>query len=468
MKKRKNNSFDSANTLLALTLLVVAVAIMGFVVLHQSKKSIMVQIKERMLDVAKTASYMIDGEKIKNLHPDAVEEADISQAITVLDSFQYNIDLAYIYCIGMSNTGRPFITVDPSKGGEDATGLEIEKTDALILAFNGTAAADDKITTDKYGDFYSAYSPIFDSDHNVVGVVGVDFEYEWFRNQLGRLRVLILIIGLVSLLLGIVLARIISWNNRRRLKTLSENVVKLGEGFDKLQSKMMSSSIDKLNLLPENSSKRELLEKLSKGGPKVNVNRLDISETDYTMRTLNENITQFIDYIDSQTYIDQTTRTGNKAAYQKARNKAIEDIKKGNAKFGVAFFDIGHMKQINSKYGFEAGDRLIFDTATMLKEIFGVKNVFHITSDEFIVVIQDKGFYDMRGLIVSFDKAVRNYNESREGGPELVVVRGFDAFHEGVDKDYKSVYMKASESAEKYKEKLLEKIEMNKMRNYYY
>ena len=43
-------------------------------------------------------------------------------------------------------------------------------TDALYEASKGYAAADNKQYEDAWGTFYSAYSPVFDSDGKVAGI----------------------------------------------------------------------------------------------------------------------------------------------------------------------------------------------------------------------------------------------------------------------------------------------------------
>ena len=64
--------------------------------------------------------------------------------------------------------------------------------------------------TDRWGEFYSAYSPVFDSSGNVAGVVAVDFAVEWFDSQLSaQTRSTIssyLIILIFCLLVGGILA----------------------------------------------------------------------------------------------------------------------------------------------------------------------------------------------------------------------------------------------------------------------
>ena len=65
-------------------------------------------------------------------------------------------------------------------------GDEVEFTDALAKAGKGTAAVDEKPYTDQWGEFYSAYSPVLDSQGNVAGIVVADFSADWFDGQLAE------------------------------------------------------------------------------------------------------------------------------------------------------------------------------------------------------------------------------------------------------------------------------------------
>ena len=235
----------------------------------------------------------------------------------------------------------------------------------------------------------------------------------------------------------------------RKFQQINNELYRLEDGFETLKKKMIDSSIDRINLLPENERERQL-KQLSKGGSSVHVNRHGISNVNYNMRVMTQGMNQFIDYIDSQTYIDQLTRVGNKAAYKNAVKLCNESIERGDAKFGIGFFDMNGLRDINMKFGFEAGDRLLFDTADLLKKSFGPKNVFHVASDEFIVVMQDANYYDMRMLTSKFEDYVKKYNDGREE-PLLSVARGCDAFRHDIEDSYRDVFARASKASKQDK-----------------
>lgn len=236
----------------------------------------------------------------------------------------------------------------------------------------------------------------------------------------------------------------------RKFQNINNELYKLEDGFESLKKKMIESSIDRINLLPENEREKQL-KQLSKGGSTIHVNRHGISNVNYNMRVMTQGMNQFINYIDSQTYIDQLTRVGNKAAYKNAVKLCNDAIERGDAKFGIGFFDMNGLRDINMKFGFEAGDRLLFDTADLLKKSFGAKNVFHVASDEFIVVMMDANYYDMRMLTSKFEDEVKKYNTGREE-PLLSVARGCDAFRHDIEDNYREVFARASKASKQDKQ----------------
>ncbi len=62
--------------------------------------------------------------------------------------------------------------------------LTKESTDALYQASLGKPSVDKVPYEDSWGRFYSAYSPVFDSNGKVAGIVAVDFSADWYDKQI--------------------------------------------------------------------------------------------------------------------------------------------------------------------------------------------------------------------------------------------------------------------------------------------
>ncbi|MCR5788798.1 MAG: GGDEF domain-containing protein [Lachnospiraceae bacterium] len=92
---------------------------------------------------------------------------------------------------------------------------------------------------------------------------------------------------------------------------------------------------------------------------------------------------------------DSMTGVRNKHAYSEAElslNRKIHENEIGN--LAVVVCDINGLKYVNDTQGHAAGDKLIKDASNMICEYFPHGAVYRIGGDEFVVLLQGKG-YDM-------------------------------------------------------------------------
>ena len=163
-----------------------------------------------MLDIANCAAASVNGDVLKLLSDDNVGGEESKEIYKTLAVFRDNVELTYVYCIKRESEGHYIFTLDLDPLTPASYGEEVEFTEALDSAGHGKSAVDEIPYTDRWGEFYSAYSPVFDSAGNVAGVVAVDFAVEWFDSQLSaQTRSTIssyLIILIFCLLVGGILA----------------------------------------------------------------------------------------------------------------------------------------------------------------------------------------------------------------------------------------------------------------------
>ena len=163
-----------------------------------------------MLDIANCAPASVNGDVLKLLSDDNVGGEESKEIYKTLAVFRDNVELTYVYCIKRESEGHYIFTLDLDPLTPASYGEEVEFTEALDSAGHGKSAVDEIPYTDRWGEFYSAYSPVFDSAGNVAGVVAVDFAVEWFDSQLSaQTRSTIssyLIILIFCLLVGGILA----------------------------------------------------------------------------------------------------------------------------------------------------------------------------------------------------------------------------------------------------------------------
>ncbi len=176
--------------------------------LIMSQRAVKKTIQQRMIDIANCASGSVNGDGLKRIKKDSIGSAGYYRISNTLAIFLNNIEAKYIYAVRIEDDDTFTISIDPSMETIDEFGIPIEATPALISASKGVSSVDDFPTTDKWGTFYSAYSPVFDADGNVAGIIGVDFEKEWYDDQINEQSTQILISSLIILFFCLVIASI--------------------------------------------------------------------------------------------------------------------------------------------------------------------------------------------------------------------------------------------------------------------
>ena len=154
------------------------------VVMQKSRSAMKVLVDKRMMDVAKTAADMIDGDALSRLRADGKDTSDYKGVLDTLGYFRDNInDLKYIYCIKQVSDKEFVFSADPTILDPGEFGEPVVYTEALYEASRGITSVDSVPYEDDWGTFYSAYSPVYDSFGGIAGILAVDFSAEWYDAQ---------------------------------------------------------------------------------------------------------------------------------------------------------------------------------------------------------------------------------------------------------------------------------------------
>ena len=224
--------------------LVVVNAFLGFVLTNQSKSAMKTLINYRMLDIANTAADMLNGDDLRNLKAEDKDTARYKKVLDTLSFFRDNIELNYIYCVQVVGEKSFAFSVDPTITDPGEFGAPVVYTDALYQASLGKAAVDTEPYSDEWGKFYSAYSPVFDSDGRVAGIVAVDFSADWYDAQIAKQVHSSVGCIAVSIFLSILLMIFVTRKLRQRVHEVTEDLrqaVDEAEIANKAKSKFLSS-----------------------------------------------------------------------------------------------------------------------------------------------------------------------------------------------------------------------------------
>ena len=368
--------------LFALILLSLIQISLSALMLVRSKALLREQIEARMLDIANAAAYQLNGDELATLTADDIGTAPYERALETLRAFQTSIQLEYIYGIREAPDGSFSFTIDPEPDDPGAFGEPIAPTDALITAAHGTPAVDQTPYTDKWGRFYSAYSPVFDSQSRVAGIVAVDFNADWFDSKINSYRIIVVFLTMFALTVVILLAIMV-------------HTVVLEDEKAEYRRRL------------EETLLREQIQEEALGSAR------------------------------SMAYTDPLTGVKSKRAYLEAAAEIDRQIEGTlGAEFALVVCDMNGLKAINDTRGHEEGDRYIKRAARLICTQFSHSPVFRIGGDEFVVLLSGADYDGRKALLAAFD---RQAEENLRRG-DVVVSAGMAVFKTGRDHSFSDVF----------------------------
>jgi diguanylate cyclase (GGDEF)-like protein len=413
--------------LMVIFLLVVNVSL-GYLLVRQAKNSITTLIHTRMLDISNTAAAMIDGDALRAVTPEDAGTEAYETIMRTLTYFQDNIDLKYIYCVRVMEDGTFTFGLDPTVDDPGEFGSPVVYTDALYRASRGVAAADDEFYQDAWGTFYSAYSPVFDSAHQVAGVIAVDFDAAWFNEQLAVLSRTTIIVALLSLLVGGAIVTAIVTRSQRQIQSIHGQ---LNELESALMKEMGSSPIE---------------EEASQTGDDT----ASIDALGKHIQIVQDELKTQIAQVHGQAYQDGLTGVKSTHAYLEMEKAVEKQLTDGTlTEFAIVVCDVNGLKQVNDTLGHKAGDELIRRACQMVCDIFAHSPVYRVGGDEFTVFLTGRDYEHRRRLMEELHKLSSDHIATKDA----IVSGGMAEFIPGRDTRISDVFKRADEAM--YAEKQL-------------
>ena len=233
--------------------LIIVYAVLGYGIITRARETLKDNIQSHMLDIANTAAANLDGDVMMLLTSNDKDTAAYRRVMNEMMLFKTHIELKDIYTIQKMEDGTLAFGVDADLEDPAYFGEPIVVTGGMLKAFEGKPAVNEEPYQDRWGRFYSAYAPVFNSYGKVAGVVAVDFAEEWYESQISQFVYSILYNGALSLIIGGLLVFVIAGQVIRRLREANKELVLLGDDIDDLVSKFNVSTKD--NMIPDKDEK---------------------------------------------------------------------------------------------------------------------------------------------------------------------------------------------------------------------
>ena len=434
MKKRKI-AFTTRYVLLVGILLLATSLILGLIILNQSRKAMKTLINKDMLDVVCSAAGTLDGDVLGALTEEDVDGPEFNRIADQLTVFSDSVDIEFIYAVKQDGEDRFVFTVDPDPVDPGAFGEEVLVTDALRKAGEGTAAVDDSPASDRWGNFYSAYCPVFDSEGEIAGIVGIDFNAEWFEQQIQEHMFSIVLFTILAVVVGSILVFLITHRVRVRFKELNKEFSDLSQNIDLLMAEVSAYS----GFETEQISRNEPEEK---DGTTDELELL--TEKIHAMQT---DMSSYLALLHAKAYMDSLTRVGNTTAYHEKIHELDRKIAEGTACFTVTVFDLNGLKKLNDTLGHECGDAYILGAATVISRAFGTSNTYRIGGDEFAAILEDADPEKTEACLEALKKELEAFpaeNGSSYTEP-LSLAAGSASYIPGEDDSWQTVFARADQ-----------------------
>ena len=431
--EKKRFSYSTKAVLLITLLLLALNIIMGMIFAMQSRNAMRQIINEKMMGVAKTAGAMLNGDELADIKDSDIGSKRHNEILSKLKIFSDNFEFEYIYVVRPEDDGKFIFIADPDEEDPAEYGEPIVDSPALRAAGNGKAAVDRVSIGDEWGKFYTAYCPVMTADGEIGGIVGVDFDAEWYENQLTKNSAYIIFSSAFSLVIG---------GSMMMLVTM-----KLKQKLDRINEETESISADVTTLLDEINSESGYSPAVKE--PEITNGKSEaesgIERLSSEVKVIKEDLRKYIDFVHVKAYTDGMTGVGNKTAYLELVRTINDELADGEINFSIAVFDVDGLKLVNDEFGHETGDDLINGTAACIKNVFGAENVYRIGGDEFIAVLRDYSSEDMERAFAKLDEEIKRINADYKAGKKVMIAfsRGYATFDSGLDKAFKNVFRRA-------------------------
>lgn len=411
-------------------LLLLANSVLGVVTLGQSTAAMKALIEKDMLDIVNSAAALLDGDALEKLTKDDVEGPAFKHIEDQLLVFQNSTDIEFIYAFKQVGDDEFVFTVDPDPVDPGAFGEEVVTTSGMIEAGKGIPAVDSAPAADRWGSFYSAFSPVLNSSGEVAGIIGVDFDTQWYDDQVTYYTASIAVVTSLSVVLAGVTVALITNRVRLRFRDLDKGLSELSVDVDALMGEMASySGFSMSDAQRASDADMEATDELERLGTKIQV--------------MQDDMRLYLDYLQAQAYTDALTKVGNSAAYHEEVRDINASIAQGAASFAVAVIDINGLKELNDTHGHECGDYYIQATAQALMQGFDKDSVFRIGGDEFAIVVQPSDGAAMEEGLGKVTKAIRAFNATSRYPATLAVSRGVATYKPDEDASFRDVFARA-------------------------
>lgn len=232
-------------TLTTMLIAVIVSLMIGIISINYMEESLLNASRAQSMAMAESAANTIDGEQIARIHAGDEGTEDYEVVLAQLQGFLVSDDIEYIYTMREADGVVQFV-VDADTEEGAAIGEEYETYDKIDIALGGESSMDDEVTTDEWGSYYSAFAPIFDSEGNVVAIVGVDCSVDSIDAKIDDMTKTLVIIVIICIIVAFVISMLMGRLMARNVLTINRKMEELAGADGDLTQEIQIRSGDEI------------------------------------------------------------------------------------------------------------------------------------------------------------------------------------------------------------------------------
>ena len=292
--------------------------------------------------------------------------------------------------------------------------------------------------TEPYGWLVTAGVPVYTAEGRIACYALTDISMEQIRAQQSRFT---LICSLVLAALTALISLIAIWVvNREILKPIN----------------LLSNAAANYSARPEDSNEldnlpiksRDEIQLLYSSLLKMAHNTRSYIESLKETRQVLTETRREADEMNELALRDPLTGVGSKLAYDRQVMKLTDEVRRGEAHFGIVMIDMNGLKDMNDRYGHERGDQCIKILCGIICNVFRHSPVFRFGGDEFAVILERHDLEHADELVKAFNEeiALRSNNVSLPPWERISAAIGCAFYQPGRDRDVDAVFKRADQA----------------------
>ena len=254
MKRKTRRMSIRMKILLPASILILMICMLMGITAYRSINDGMVSVGVEQAEMAaKIAVDVTDGDLVAKLEPGCEDTKGYQDLLQTLRGVQTKYGIAFLYTLYTDGSGVYYGVDTDATEGQSMVGESFESTyEELADTFAGETYVQGYIDKTEDGDLISVYMPIKNSNGEIVGILGSDYDASGVVAKLNQTTRQIVIMTVICVILAFVILNVIVGRLTKSLQVVDQKIYDLVHSEGDLTQKLDIHTGDEMELIAEN------------------------------------------------------------------------------------------------------------------------------------------------------------------------------------------------------------------------